>query len=90
MKDFYVYVYMDTRKMGAFIYGKYTFEHEPIYVGKGINGRYNAHLMESCNNNKHFKNKINAIRRSTGLDPKIIFEYEGLEEVESLELEGND
>ena len=48
MSDFYVYIYLDTRKSGKFIYGDLEFEYEPIYVGKTFEGR--KELIDYVNN----------------------------------------
>ena len=87
---FYVYVYLDPRKPGYYVYGNYIFEYEPFYVGKGCNGRMYAHLQngnQKLGKNKHFTNKINKIRRVTGSDPFIIKVNEGITEDISFELE---
>ena len=39
--EFYVYIWLDPRKLGKYVYGNYEFDHEPIYVGKGKGGRLN-------------------------------------------------
>jgi len=39
-RDFYVYVYLDPRKPGKYVYSEYEFDHEPFYVGKGAKKRY--------------------------------------------------
>ena len=40
----YVYVYLDPRKPGKFIYNDFSFEFEPFYVGKGYGDRAFGHL----------------------------------------------
>lgn len=69
-KKFYVYVYLDPRRPGEFVYGKYVFDHEPFYVGKGFDHRYKDHLYgKSVNMMK--VNKIKKIKKM-GKEPIII------------------
>jgi hypothetical protein len=87
--DYYVYVYLDPRKFGEYKYGEYTFSNEPIYVGKGKNGRYKDHLQENqLNNNDNIikQRKLKKILKE-GLTPIIIFVKNNLSEVEALTLE---
>lgn len=53
---YYIYVYLDPRKPGSFIYGKHHFTHEPFYVGKGSNKRLTAHLQPNNLKEKSPKN----------------------------------
>jgi hypothetical protein len=87
---FYVYVYLDPRKPGHYVYGEYEFDYEPFYVGKGKNGRMNAHLCEcyqNKNGNRSFVNKIKKIQRVTDNDPIILIQKDGLIEQCSHDLE---
>lgn len=71
---YYVYVYLDPRVNGNYIYDELIFYNEPIYVGKGKNDRDIIHL-ENCKNNKRgqypFYDKLNKIL-STGYIPVIL------------------
>jgi hypothetical protein len=85
MFDFYVYVYLDPRKPGKYIYGEYEFDYEPFYVGKGKGLRMYMHL--SCNDrNKYKTNKIRSIFLN-GLEPIIIKYREELDENAAYNLE---
>lgn len=85
---YYVYVYLDTRKPGSFLYGEYVFDFEPFYVGQGHNNRKFDHLKEA-NNIKKNSYKLNIIRKilSNNLIPKIITYKENLYENDSKILE---
>ncbi|KKM16433.1 hypothetical protein LCGC14_1685900 [marine sediment metagenome] len=74
-KTFYVYVYLDPRKLGKYLYGDYFFNYEPFYMGKGKNDRKYDHLKEAKNKsitkgNKHKFYKIKQILND-GLEPII-------------------
>ena len=61
--EYYIYIYLDPRKPGSYIYENYTFEYEPIYVGKGKNGRYKQHIKQCLlhPNKSFFYKKLNNI-----------------------------
>lgn len=40
---YYVYVYLDPNIEGEFEHMGYKFNHQPVYVGKGVGGRLNEH-----------------------------------------------
>lgn len=60
----YVYVYLDTRKIGKYVYEKdefkIEFEFEPFYLGKGTGGRIDDH-MNFKNSSKSVENVIREI-----------------------------
>jgi hypothetical protein len=85
MNVFYVYVYLDPRKPGEYVYGEYKFDYEPIYVGKGKGYRYIKHLS-SDRNNILKTNKIDKILRE-GFEPKIVKVVEDVSNDESLKIE---
>ena len=47
MNDYYIYIYLDSRKQGEYLYGNLTFDYEPFYVGKGRRRRLTDHLTNS-------------------------------------------
>jgi len=65
---FYVYVYLDPRKPGNYIYGEHEFNYEPFYVGKGTKYRYNDHIRLA---NNIIKNNILNKKKSHNIN-KII------------------
>lgn len=67
---FYIYVYLDPRKQGKFVYGEYEFDYEPFYVGKGQRFRKNYHLTPKSLAIKHPKNSI--IKKLLSIDLKPI------------------
>lgn len=58
MNIYYVYVYLNPNKPGKFTYGKYEFEFEPFYIGKGKNNRLKNHLLPKYLKNNSEKSKI--------------------------------
>lgn len=90
MKKYYVYVYLDTRKPGNYVFGNLNFEFEPFYVGKGKGKRLIQHLYD-FNKKSNIKkiNKIKAIINKTGNNPIIIKIFDNLtnEEANSFEIE---
>ena len=92
MKDkYYVYIYLDPRISGTFVYDEITFEFEPFYVGKGSDSRCNTHLNEAYNilKNSHKCNLIRKIKHETGNDPIIFKIAENLLEDDAFDLEVN-
>lgn len=47
MFNHYVYIYLNPLKPGIFNYGRFEFNYEPFYIGKGFNNRINWHLKEA-------------------------------------------
>jgi len=87
---YYLYIYLDTRKPGIYIYRDLEFKYEPFYVGISKNkGRCLEHLNESyrLNYKSHKCNKIRKIKRETGNDPIIIKLFENLSKEEAIKLE---
>jgi len=85
--EFYVYIYLDPRKPGDYMYGDLKFDYEPFYVGKGKDDRMYRH-------NYLFKDDVNSYK--IGKIKKIISEkkkpiiekiYDNLNEIDSFEKE---
>jgi len=86
----YVYIYLDTRKPGKYIYGDLIFDFEPFYIGKGKNNRIKQHIFNfSKITNLEKRNKIIAITKQTGKPPLYFKIFENLtnDEANSLEIE---
>ena len=86
--DHYVYVYLDPRKMGTFVYDDLIFDAEPFYVGSGRGYRKRYHLYENDTNHKN-KPKYYKIKKIKSLEliPIIIEIYSNLSKENSLVLE---
>jgi len=86
---YYVYVYLDPRKHGNFVYDKYKFDYEPFYVGKGKGYRMNKHLSEVKSGSYKKDHKSNKIKKilETGLSPIILKIKKNLFENEASEIE---
>ena len=63
MNKFYIYVFMDSTKIGNFKYGEYEFEYEPFYIGKGTSDRI---ITSKCDRRTFKSNKIKSIRNLGG------------------------
>lgn len=86
---FYVYALLDPRKPGKYKYGKYKFDYEPFYIGKGCGNRILHHTEKSNmkrNRNPHLNRKIKKLL-DLNLLPINFKIIENLEEKRSLFLE---
>jgi hypothetical protein len=86
---YYVYVYLDPRKKGKFIYDDYKFEYEPFYVGKGCQERCLDHVHPGklqTEKNTYKSRKIKKII-SEGLNPIIEKISCNIFEIDAFELE---
>ena len=86
MKNFYVYIYLDPRKPGRYVYGEFQFEHEPIYVGKGTRDRFKRHIHLCTNIKTHFHNKLGLIIKE-GFTPNHEILIKNLSESDALKEE---
>lgn len=90
-KRFYVYVYLDPRKSGEFVYGEYRFDYEPFYIGRGTGNRDKQHVLELGQKSQQNKNalKQNKLRKiiSDGYTPITTRLYDGLSFDESNSFE---
>lgn len=84
MNNHYIYIYLDTRKPGNFIYDELIFDYEPFYVGQGTKYRWTSGLKNGGSFYK--KNKINKIIKD-GFYPKVIKIYENLNAEEASKIE---
>jgi len=83
--DYYVYVYLDPRKNGKFIYDNLKFDFEPFYVGKGKGNRIEQGLHD--NNNNINKQQIISEIFNDGLKPICLKICENISNEKSYELE---
>jgi len=84
MNNFYVYVFLDPRKPGKYVYDNLYFEFEPFYVGKGINERIVTSKYDKLNRFKTNKIKKIELEKLKVISYKL---FENLSEKESLEIE---
>jgi len=84
--NFYVYVYLDPRKPGNYIYEDLNFDHEPFYVGKGKGNRIIQGLTNLRSHGKYKINKLEKIRESN-LEIIHFKLVENLEEKTAFEIE---
>lgn len=93
---FYTYIYLDTRKPGKYVYEDYSFDFEPIYVGKGKKRRDVSHFQSAKRAEKGlnesklkitlFKSKLSSIIKA-GYEPIILRLFETEIEQEAFDLE---
>ena len=78
--EFFVYIYLDPRKKGEYIFENIVMNHQPFYVGIGKGERHLSHLKENENNTSN-KIKFNKIQKiiSEGHSPIVVKIFENLE-----------
>lgn len=85
--DFFVYVYLDPRKEGEYIFENKVMTHQPFYVGIDKNNRHLSYLKETLNNttNKAKFYKINNIKKE-GFEPIVLKIYESIDREKSCSI----
>src|SRR5574343_875983 len=71
MSEYYVYAYLDPSFKITSSFCDITFDHIPIYIGKGINNRMYDHLKDRKRFKTMFYNKINKMIRNN-IQPLIV------------------
>jgi len=61
MNNYCVYIYLDPRKKGEYIFDNLKFDYEPIYIGKGKLDRPKRHLFLYKKLDNRFYQKLNSI-----------------------------
>lgn len=85
---YYVYVYLDQRKAGQWVYRDKILNHEPFYVGKGTHKRDIVHLCPYMMNRKTRKSsKIKSIIHEIGELPIHLRIYENISQQEATNIE---
>jgi len=86
---YYVYAYLDPRKPGEYIYGDYSFTHEPFYIGKGKGNRKSVHFREALRCSIAPSAKTNKIRKliKLGMTPIIDIVCDNLSNDEAFNIE---
>lgn len=86
--NYYVYIYLDPRKPGNYIYDDIKLDYEPFYVGKGCKDRINVHKYKTKEKRRqHMLNKINKILLETNKEPIKIKYKDNLSNEDSYKLE---
>jgi hypothetical protein len=55
MNNKYVYIYLDPRKPGWWVFKNHTIKYKPFYIGVGTNKRITVHLNKSNLEQKTYK-----------------------------------
>lgn len=84
--NFYVYVYLDPRRPGTYVYGLYKFDYEPFYVGKGKNNRYYDHIKRRASYKTPVAKKVRSLMEN-GTKPEILIYQDKLNSINAYELE---
>jgi len=82
-----VYVFLDHRKPGKYIYGDLKFDFEPIYIGKGNLKRPTMHKYDYKRYKSKFYSKIKSIIEETNKFPDYVIVQKDISESKANELE---
>lgn len=85
---FYIYVMLDQRKPGEWIYKNLVFDYQPFYVGVGRDYRMTAHFTPTNLKKKNIKNNIiNSIKQELNDYPIYYKIYNNLSKEKALKIE---
>lgn len=87
-KDNYTYIYLDNRKPGIWRYQDFVFDHQPLYVGRGVDDRIDDHLSIGARSEGTQKaNTLNIIINQLKEDPIRFKLHENISYDESIRIE---
>lgn len=88
MEKYYVYVYLDQRKIGIWKFKEFEFKFQPFYIGKGCGKRMQMHLKQCLLNKRNIKNSIiKSIQKDLDELPIHYKLYENLSEEKAFQIE---
>lgn len=89
LKEFYIYVYLDQRKVGKWVYNEHIFTFQPFYIGFGSGYRDTAHLLPSkLYSENSIKNRIiKKIKKLLNQEPIHYRIYTNLSKEEAITTE---
>jgi len=87
MFKYYTYLYLNPLKKGYYYFGKFKFEYEPFYVGKGKGNRYLEHLKINKRRINKYKQSILDEIKINDKEPIIIKLYDNITEYSAFRLE---
>lgn len=83
-----MYVFLDQRKPGKWVYNDIIFKFQPFYVGIGINYRMTSHFTPTNLKKKSIKNNIiKSLMKETNELPIFYKIFENLSEEDALKIE---
>ena len=87
MENYYVYLLLDPRYKGEWVYKDFIFKYKPFYVGKGKGDRATSHFRKSALKRNCLKNSIIKSIKNDNLEPIVLKYKSKLNENSSFELE---